>query len=561
MDKKCFTLRKECDFMKKQLCSAVLALGLLVPTATPAIAASSNVNVSLPSFDVTLNGTEIDNDYSQYPLIVYKDITYFPMTYYDCRFLGLETGWTDAKTGLFIDTTGIQGAYHPYTQKSKNAKSAKAQIASFPITVNGKAIDNSKEEHPLLLFRDVTYFPMTWRFCVDEFNWQYSFTTADGLIISSGANAAKTYGTLPQQSNSSLLKNVIATDGKYVYYAADEGFIMSAPLTAPSQAKAAYQLPINYYIDNTTYCTPYLYERDGKVYLSYHIGGGIMGNDCLYTFNDKGEAVELDTSSHHLYVFGNAQFKSYAGPRPYDSNLLMLDQAGNWQKIGSSDYIYGWDWKVSADGGEGGHATDVAYYDGSKYFYIPAFKELSTSDKTTGIHRIDVTTNETVRITPEGEQVAYFTIDNGNLYYFCDNTVYRYNLQSGATSKVYALPQGVQNIGTIQVLNNYVYLSTINNSTSSSTIPSKLLKISPSGQVETIEEAEYLSNFTVKDDYLVVLCPEISQTSYRLIVIDKNGKIVFKSADPAVFTSTYISDDVLYYYNTANENICSVELD
>ena len=545
--------------MKKRLLSMVLALGLLLPTAAPVFAASGSVSVTLPSFAVTLNGTEIDNDYSQYPLIVYKDITYFPMTYYDCRFLGLETGWTDAKTGLFIDTTGIQGAYHPYTQTSKNAKSAKAQIASFPITVNGQAIDNAKEEYPLLLFRDVTYFPMTWRFCVDEFNWQYSFTNADGLVISSGANATKTYGTLPQQSNSSLLKNVVATDGKYVYYAADEGVIMSAPLNNTSQAKAAYQLPLNTYGDGKTYCLPSLSEQDGKVYLSYHNGGAIMGTDYLYTFNDKGEAVKLDADNAKFFIFGNTKFKTYNGPRPSRDNLVMLDNAGTWQNIGSADYIYGWNWKVSADG-EGGHTTDVAYYDGSKYFYIPAFNQSLGSTETTGIHRIDVTTNETVRITPEGEQVAYFTIDNGNLYYFCDNTVYRYNLQSGATSEVYALPQGVQNIGTIQVLNNYVYLSTINSSTSTSTIPAKLLKISPSGQVETIEEAEYLSNFTVKDDYLVVLCPEITQTSYRLIVIDKTGEIVFKSADPAAYTSTFVSDDVLYYYNTANENICSAQL-
>ena len=547
--------------MKKQLCSAVLALGLLLPTSAPAMAASGSVSVTLPSFDVTLNDTEIDNDYSQYPLIVYKDITYFPMTYYDCRFLGLETGWTDAKTGLFIDTTGIQGAYHPYTQTSKNAKSAKAQIASFPITVNGQAIDNSKEEYPLLLFRDVTYFPMTWRFCVDEFNWQYSFTNAEGLVISSGANAAKTYGTLPQQSTSSLLKNVVATDGKYVYYAADEGFIMSAPLTAPSQAKAVYQLPIFDYGDGTTYCSPYLYERDGKVYLSYHNGGATMGSDYLYTFNDQGEAVKLDSGHAQFYIFDDAQFKAYTGPIPGGYNLVMLDDSGTWQNIGSADYIYGWNWKVFSDGAEGGHTTNVAYYDGSKYFYIPAFNQASDSSETTGIHRIDVTTNETVRITPEGEQVAYFTIDNGNLYYFCDNTVYRYNLQSGTTSEVYALPQGVQNIGTIQVLNNYVYISTINNSTSTSTIPAKLIKISPSGQAATIDEAEYLTNFTVKGDYLIVLCPEISQTSYRLIAIDKNGEIVFKSADPAAYTSTFVSDDVLYYYNTANENICSVELD
>ncbi len=51
------------------------------------------VSVNLPAFKVTINGEVADNNFSQYPLIVYKDITYFPMTYNDCRFLALESYW------------------------------------------------------------------------------------------------------------------------------------------------------------------------------------------------------------------------------------------------------------------------------------------------------------------------------------------------------------------------------------------------------------------------------------------------------------------------------------
>lgn len=51
--------------------------------------------------------------------------------------------------------------------------------------VNGEVIDNSKEKYPLLLFRDVTYFPLTWRFAVDEFGWNYTFDMEQGLQIAS----------------------------------------------------------------------------------------------------------------------------------------------------------------------------------------------------------------------------------------------------------------------------------------------------------------------------------------------------------------------------------------
>lgn len=40
----------------------------------------------------------------------------------------------------------------------------RAELAEGPITVNGQTIDNRTEEYPLLSFRNITYFPLTWRY-------------------------------------------------------------------------------------------------------------------------------------------------------------------------------------------------------------------------------------------------------------------------------------------------------------------------------------------------------------------------------------------------------------
>ena len=178
--------------MKKLLRMAIgtiFVFGLFLP-GIPAYAAT--VQVTLPTFDVTLNGIKIDNATRQYPLIVYKDITYFPMTYDDCRFLGLESNYT-AKDGLDIDKTGIGGRYNDYKMQESNPKKAAAQIAAFPIRLNGKTIDNNKEAYPLLLYKDITYFPLTWQFAVDGFGWDYSFDHSRGLVISSNNNYSKEY--------------------------------------------------------------------------------------------------------------------------------------------------------------------------------------------------------------------------------------------------------------------------------------------------------------------------------------------------------------------------------
>ena len=168
--------------MRRQIMFTALLALLLIGGPAPSLAADT-IQVTLPSFSVTLNGQTNSNQYSKYPLIVYKNITYFPMTYYDCRLLGLKTNWT-ADAGLVIDKN--EDYFYEYLRDvtgNKNAKKQTAKLADGKITVNGKVIDNSKEEYPLLVFRDVTYFPLTWRFAVNEFGWDYRFDQQAGLVI------------------------------------------------------------------------------------------------------------------------------------------------------------------------------------------------------------------------------------------------------------------------------------------------------------------------------------------------------------------------------------------
>ena len=169
--------------MSKKLLAALLLTVLLVFAApVPDAGAANTVRVSLPDFPVSLNSLEFSSDYSKYPILVYTEITYFPMTYSDCRLLGLQTAWT-AEAGLSIEKNSRP--ISDYTREVvtvKNQKTQTAQIAAGKIQVNGKTIDNSREPYPLLVFRDVTYFPLTWRFAVEEFGWTYHFGDY-GLLI------------------------------------------------------------------------------------------------------------------------------------------------------------------------------------------------------------------------------------------------------------------------------------------------------------------------------------------------------------------------------------------
>jgi hypothetical protein len=175
--------------MKKRILSLALAFAFVLASASvPPIAygAERQVTVSVANFPVSLNELRFDNnDYARYPLIVYRDITYFPMTYHQSNLLNLNTSWT-AEGGLVVakgnPETAKQFLYETPVA-SRNSGTQAAYVVDSKVTVNGKAIDNQSEQYPLLRFRDITYFPMTWRFAVDEFGWDYAYGNATGLTI------------------------------------------------------------------------------------------------------------------------------------------------------------------------------------------------------------------------------------------------------------------------------------------------------------------------------------------------------------------------------------------
>lgn len=190
-------------FLKK-IIMAAFGIAFLTTSSLPN-ALAQNVNVSLPSFEVTMNDIKINNNERLYPIIVYRDITYVPMTYNDSRFLGLETKWND-DTGLQVNKISSQLAYNP-NKGFSNSSLESAYLPDFGIKVNGKNIDNKNEAYPLLVFRDVTYFPLTWRYMVNEFGWTSSFDPTIGLIINS-----KVVKTSPTPTTTTTSDKVFSQD-------------------------------------------------------------------------------------------------------------------------------------------------------------------------------------------------------------------------------------------------------------------------------------------------------------------------------------------------------------
>jgi hypothetical protein len=180
------------NFLMKRALPLTLAAALMFsPLTQDAAAADSTVSVTIPAFKVTVNDRGINSADLQYPLIVYKDITYFPLTWRWCRELGLTSGYTETD-GLYIandiaerqeilDDGGYQAADSRHT----------AVIPDYPVYINGRRIDNGKEAYPLLNFRNITYFPLTWRFVADEFGWDQTWSSESGYKLRTSGGSAE----------------------------------------------------------------------------------------------------------------------------------------------------------------------------------------------------------------------------------------------------------------------------------------------------------------------------------------------------------------------------------
>lgn len=136
----------------------MLVVLTIILMAIPTITVSAKEVATLPTFDVYFNGNKVESEYREYPLLVYKGITYFPMTYFDSRHLGIVTEWDREANTFAISKKNINSILTAYKSESKNKNENDVSTCNFNIIVNGKTIDNKTEPYPLLTFRDVTYF-------------------------------------------------------------------------------------------------------------------------------------------------------------------------------------------------------------------------------------------------------------------------------------------------------------------------------------------------------------------------------------------------------------------
>lgn len=175
---------------KKGILAVLLAFVLALPLMPLSpVEAASSVRVNLPYFPVKINGQTLDQTHSQYPFLYYKDVTYLPLTWNNLQTLGLRYGWSEEE-GLWVYSgwsSNLETFPAQDLMESANSDSVyTAHLAQGSIRIGEASIDNSKEPYPFLMFRDVTYMPLTWHFIHDLLQMDIRWSEGEGLHLIGG---------------------------------------------------------------------------------------------------------------------------------------------------------------------------------------------------------------------------------------------------------------------------------------------------------------------------------------------------------------------------------------
>lgn len=396
--------------MKAKWMGFALALSLCVSLFMPAgqiEASEASVKVSLPDFQVKLNGHIVENTYREYPLLVYRGITYFPMTWNDSRRLGLEATWTP-ESGLRMEQSQVTASYAPDKSGKRNAAADFAKIATSPITVNGKPIDNAHEPYPLLNFRNMTYFPLTWRFAHDEFGWDYNWSAAGGLSIDSRNPQLQTID-LPAYAG----ENDVAKFNGYYYFVETIGamnHVYRAPVMQPSAKQEIYA----YAYDTLDYPhTAVSFQiRDNSLWFFYHVGGGVMGSDRFVKISDDGTAEQVLDGYWDFRETPYGMLIVRLGASAFEGGNLYWSTPGDdpakRERVGDPDLMY------AVTFGNDSVSLGTPSYIGVSGDDAYVFASRSDNDAN-HVYRIHLKTNETKKAVDSN--VSWFRDIDDKLYY------------------------------------------------------------------------------------------------------------------------------------------------
>ncbi|MCS7462303.1 hypothetical protein N0M98_19360 [Paenibacillus doosanensis] len=183
--------------MKRWLSAWLVCMMLLPLFPANSHAAAGEVQVRIAAFPIQVNGQLINNRQSEYPFLVYNDVTYVPLNWDTVQELELRLDWSPEEglqlyrsccTNREWEISALDKAPYKPVLTASNAlnRSYTANVSTYPIQVYGQQVNNAEAPYPFLEFRNITYLPLTWDYAHRRLMMDLQWSAEGGLAVWSG---------------------------------------------------------------------------------------------------------------------------------------------------------------------------------------------------------------------------------------------------------------------------------------------------------------------------------------------------------------------------------------
>lgn len=444
---------------------------------------------------VVINGQTYQSSHNKYPLMEQNHILYFPLTRDNLKVMGLQYEYRKGQLE-FTKTHKFQGeslSYYPSDTIKESPKSF-----DYLSTLCGFSMD---PKYPLLKYKDILYFPLTWRNCVDILHWDYRYEKGCLYLDTDKENFA-----FPPSNFSVAGRNVVYhLDGTSLYEEKDN-----------HKRELLYHLP-------ETAAHIEMNIVNGILHLKYNMGQSEQSQQRQVIFNPQPREIY---SGKYQYFSKNGQ--EYLVRREIlRSNLSILQKEGE-EDFTHSNYVF--QTKVN---GVNNFTQEYGTLRGEQQF-------LASTDGITFDHIVSVTDEGKVKVLLKDPFLRGFTVYGNHLIVWNDYGIYTYE-PGRKERKVLA------HVDALRVFpsDNPIYLH------QNGSLYQGGENINPLGIIdhitETIDEGQIYTIFQFRGD-----------GKYQTMVLCK-GKFVLKS-DISLENPTIVGG-VLQYYSKTSRSMKYISLE
>lgn len=165
--------------------------------------ALDTLDLEIVNFNIEINDVLVEKEKSQFPILMYNEIVYLPMTWQNLQALGLKVQFES--NSVYINK--VKEVVAGYSNGEENSNFPEVISLALPerkIYINDILLENEKVEYPILEYNGLFYLPMSDEFVEDMLGIDLEFSSTAGLFINSEFDFEEELVTKNEITNTSI---------------------------------------------------------------------------------------------------------------------------------------------------------------------------------------------------------------------------------------------------------------------------------------------------------------------------------------------------------------------